>query len=554
MRTALPSAAGLLMLGLFALRADHFARSASQTFDEGAHLVAGVSYWRTGDFRLNPEHPPLLKLLWAVPVALRSDVPFRPDADAWDRRDHWLLADTFLYDGPVRHSELLIAARRVNIALGVGLVALIGWWAYRLWGQTAGLLACALAASDPNLAAFAGLLSMDLGLALFGTAAGYALWEYAGSGGRRWFLLAGVALGLALAAKFSAVVTVAGLGLGAIGYVLAGGTFALPGAVLAASRRQRLAAVPSAFVRLGLVAVAVIVVSYFGVHALDWARGLKQQLVRGDQGDPHFFLDGEITSTGWWRYFPEAVAIKTSSGILLMLLISLVALKGGRRLTRRDVAFLVVPAAVYFLAMTASRIDIGWRVILPAYPALILLAARAITILPNSGVGRMHRWALPVAVVLPPVVAAGPPGHELSYANSLGVGRAQLHRHLGDSNIDWGQGLGYLAAEVRARGNPVIYLSYAGTARPEAYGVRHERLPGWGQLHPPPADRVDPAGRVLVAVSVSNLQGTYLPDPTTYHWLLDREPVSRTDGSIWLWDVTGDGEVIDRLRALAANP
>src|SRR4051812_35123159 len=135
----------VVFLALFVARADHFACTASQTFDEGAHLVAGVSYWRTGDFRLNAEHPPLLKLLWTIPIALRTDVRFEPDADAWEHRDHWRLADKFLYEGPVDHFELLLAARRVNIALGTLLVALMAWWAYRLWGTGAGVLACALA-------------------------------------------------------------------------------------------------------------------------------------------------------------------------------------------------------------------------------------------------------------------------------------------------------------------------------------------------------------------------------------------------------------------------
>jgi hypothetical protein len=138
----------------------------------------------------------------------------------------------------------------------------------------------------------------------------------------------------------------------------------------------------------------------------------------------------------------------------------------------------------------------------------------------------------------------------LSYTNGIVAGRHDLYRYLGDSNVDWGQGLIALKSELGARGDPVIYLSYTGTARPEAYGIRYERLPTWGQFHTPPTDRVDSVGPILVAVSVSNLQGTYLNDPTTYHWLMDREPISRTDGSIWLWDLTGDQEAIGRVRSL----
>ncbi|HEX3148401.1 MAG TPA: phospholipid carrier-dependent glycosyltransferase [Gemmataceae bacterium] len=540
------------LLAFFVARANHFAQTASQTFDEGAHLAAGVSYWHTGDFRLNQEHPPLLKLLWAIPEALRSDVRFEPDANAWEHRDHWRIADAFLYENAVDHFELLLSARRVNIALGALLVALIGWWAYRLWGVGAGVLACALAALDPNLAAFAALLSMDLGLALFATATAYALWEYAGNGSRRWFYFAGLTLGLALASKFPAVLTVSGLGAGAIVFALAGGRFGVPGAPAAPTSVNRVRTVFAAFVRLGLVAAAVVAICYGGIHMLDWAAGLKQQMIRKEH-DPRYFLDGEISSAGWWHYFLEVMWIKTPPATLLLATVSIAGFALGRRLARREVAFLVIPAAVYAIAIAASRIDIGWRVLLPAYPVLILLAARSITLVSPEGLARTLGLAAIVATVMPGVIEVRHLGKEISYANGLGAHRDNLHERLGDSNIDWGQGLKTLKMELAARGDPVIYLSYAGTARPEAYGIRHVRLPGWGRIHTPSAEQIDPSGPIIVAVSVSNLQGTYLQNVALYHWLREREPVSRTDDSIWLFDVTGDAEVRQLLLPLAAT-
>ena len=350
----------------------------------------------------------------------------------------------------------------------------------------------------------------------------------------------------------SAIVLIAGLTAGVIGYVLAGGTMAVPGAPIAGSRGERLLALPGALVRLGLIAIAVVVLCYAGIHALDWARGMKHQVTREVHGDPHFFLNGEISSTGWWNYFLWVLAIKTPAGTLLLTLVSLVAIKAGQRLTSRDVAFLVVPAGVYFLAMTFSRIDIGWRVILPAYPALLLLAARTATLVPATGLSRVIGAVLLAVPTLSAIPDLRHAGQELSYANGLVAGRSDLHEYLGDSNIDWGQGLKALKADLDGRDNFAIYLSYAGTARPEAYGIRYERLPGWGQFHRPPADRVGTTGPVLAAISVSNLQGTYLRDPAMYHWLLDRPPVSRTDGSIWVWDLTGDADAIARLRSHSA--
>jgi hypothetical protein len=546
-------AACAVLLTLFVLRADHFARTASQTFDEGAHLVAGVSYWRTGDFRLNPEHPPLLKLLWVLPLAFRSDVPFQPDPEGWEHRDHWRVSDAFLYEGPADHFELLLAARRVNIALATALIALLAWWSYRLWGRGAGVLACALAAADPNLAAFAGLLSMDLGLALFATAAAYFLWEYVEIDHPACFYLAGLCLGLALAAKFTAVLTVVGLGIGGLFFAAAGGLFTVPKRALPNSSRERVAAAVPALVRLGLVAAVVVLATYTGRHALQWPAGFKQQLVRGEYGDPHFFLDGEVSSTGWWRYFPEVLAIKTPPATVILAGLSVAGFAFGRRFTRRDLAFVLLPPVVFGVAMAGARIDLGWRVILPAYPLLILLAARTATLVPRAGFGQALGAAVLLGMVLWGLTEVRNRGRELSYANGLGATRVNLHDRLGDSNIDWGQGLKALKADLAGRGDPVVYLSYAGTARPEAYGIRHERLPGWGQFHPASADRVDPAGTVFVAVSVCNLQGTYLAAPSLYRWLQERPPVSRTDGSIWLWDVTGDADTLDRLRRLARS-
>ena len=40
----------------------------SETADESEHLAARYSYLKTGDFKLNPEHPPLGKILCALPL------------------------------------------------------------------------------------------------------------------------------------------------------------------------------------------------------------------------------------------------------------------------------------------------------------------------------------------------------------------------------------------------------------------------------------------------------------------------------------------------------
>jgi len=52
----------LLLSGLGILRSAMATRLDSFTLGEAYHIASGVSYVRYGDFRLNPEHPPLVKL------------------------------------------------------------------------------------------------------------------------------------------------------------------------------------------------------------------------------------------------------------------------------------------------------------------------------------------------------------------------------------------------------------------------------------------------------------------------------------------------------------
>ncbi|MGH9692566.1 MAG: hypothetical protein ACRD5Z_00390, partial [Bryobacteraceae bacterium] len=90
----------LLLLALIAFaifRSSLGTRLDSFTLDEPYHIVAGTSYVRTGDFRLNPEHPPLMKL-WlgaSMPPSFKLR-PFRPLNEKIEERD--FTEETVFYD------------------------------------------------------------------------------------------------------------------------------------------------------------------------------------------------------------------------------------------------------------------------------------------------------------------------------------------------------------------------------------------------------------------------------------------------------------------------
>lgn len=62
----------ILLLALMAFLAGGAALSESPTVDEMVHIGAGVSYLQKLDLRMNEEHPPLAKMLAALPLVLRD--------------------------------------------------------------------------------------------------------------------------------------------------------------------------------------------------------------------------------------------------------------------------------------------------------------------------------------------------------------------------------------------------------------------------------------------------------------------------------------------------
>src|SRR5215475_3660090 len=58
----------LALLVLLSLQTIYVVHRESLTFDEANHMFAGYMMGHTGDYGLNPEHPPLVKLLGALPL------------------------------------------------------------------------------------------------------------------------------------------------------------------------------------------------------------------------------------------------------------------------------------------------------------------------------------------------------------------------------------------------------------------------------------------------------------------------------------------------------
>src|ERR1039458_502048 len=109
----------------------------SPTWDEVDHAPAAWTHLWFHDFRLDCENPPLWKYWAALPNARNSlSADFR--SPLWtDQPRHfyleWEWCVRTLFRTPGNDGERFIArSRAMMLVLGVGLGALVGWWAWRI--------------------------------------------------------------------------------------------------------------------------------------------------------------------------------------------------------------------------------------------------------------------------------------------------------------------------------------------------------------------------------------------------------------------------------------
>ena len=525
-----------------------FIRANSQTHDEAVHLTAGYSYLATHEFRLNPEHPPLLKEWAALPIYLRYRLPFRPAANLWEQTpeaEKWGISRDFFYHSAVPYDDLLTLGRLPGLVLGGLLVALVGWWSYRLWGVRAALLGTALAAFEPNLVTNACLITTDLGSALFIVLTMYLLWEYGNSRAPLLLVAAGLTTGLALASKLTGVLLFGMGGLILAAHVLMDNSPLFPPAKEGTG--------PPRGVRLKQAVVVAAVVAVLGAVTIlpfyffqgwgTWLYGFRWQTSKGAFGHPAFFL-GQYSDKGWLALFPRRLPHQDAGpeppphpGLAALV-------PRGTALRLREALFLLLPVGIFLALMIPAKINIGVRYLTPIYPFLFVCASRLATL-------RFRRpWLAPVFLGVPVLLTAASSLHQaphlLAYFNEAIGGPDQGDRYLADTNIDWGQDLERTQGvrRERASGHDLSLVLRHGPAR----GVR-DSLPGASQLRRRrlaaargAAHAADEPRKVL-AVSVTNLQGAYLGEPGPYEFFYHhRTPLAKIGYSIWVYDLTDDAE------------
>ncbi len=500
--------AGTVVLLLVILEAQMMfsVRQNSQTFDESAHIYSGYSYWKTGDFGINPEHPPLEKLVDTLPL-LPTGIKDPPPHPINFRAASVVGGLQLLYGNDA--DALLLRARAMASLFTLACALLVFLAAYEMFGPGAGLIALLLFVFEPNFLANGALVTTDIGASCLVFATVYAFYRYSKKPTLLRLSICCIAAGLALAAKHSTVlllpmfVILAGYEIarrrspeGGITETRAHQSLRLLGALAvitvvsiailwsfygfryaARPGNAQINPTPAAYVASLKFPVEANIIKFFENHHIfpeAYLFGMTDIVMISKTGRPTFLL-GHDYASGQWFYFPTIFAIKSTIGFMLLLALIFAARAIWRSEYRRELVFLTAPPLLWLGVAMTSKLDLGIRHILPMFPFLIVLAgAVAWTLLRQS-----RGWAVVVVALLAFHVVSSLHTYPdyLPYSNEAFGGPSNTYRVVSDANVGWEGGLKTLANYASSHHITQCWLAFDGPNDPAYYHIPCKPLP-----------------------------------------------------------------------------
>ena len=490
-RFHLPIAIAILavMFGLsfFTLKGD------SAVVDEVAHIPAGYSYLKYGDYRLNPEHPPLLKDIATAPLLLLH-LKFPDKIAAWttEPNGQWEAGWNFIYHIGNNADAILLYSRLPILFLGLILGFCIYKFCLKRYGPPTALLALTFYALSPNIIAHDHFVTTDLGIAAFTFFAIWAFLEWLKSPrSPKRIAVATLFFALAELAKFSAVMLVPFfVGLVVIKLISSFGT---PSGKQ--WRKDVLAYVIGLVIIFG--AGGVLVWLFYVPHTTHMTAAVQDKLISASLPNGYYnlygkylaqfnnvsilrpltqyllgvfmvinrvqsgnvtYLLGDVTNQSFLLYFPISFVLKTPIPMLILILTTFGAavvgymrktpLKVWSNFTTYSRDHFTELASVLFIAFYSyisitGNLNLGIRHLFPMMPFIFILVAKKTLDLYHkirkpghktiaaAVLGLLTAWYVVGAFMQYPAY--------LPYINELFGGSAQASRYLSDSNVDWGQ-------------------------------------------------------------------------------------------------------------------
>ena len=537
----------------------------SAIVDEVAHIPAGYSYDAYHDYRLNPEHPPLVKALAAVPLLFIKNLHGFKTISSWTDINQWNAGWDFLYHLGNDPKVILNATRLPMMLLMIAFGLFLFFWAKEKFGRKISLIVLVLFAFYPDILAHGRLVTTDVAAA-FGFAVALYFFDKAFQKNTwRYLIYAGLAFALAQLFKFSAI-------------LLFGVFLILPVIWAMIYRKEENGFWPSLWRRLKqyfwICAISVIVVWIVYIPFV-WKTppAVEHQLIETNlTSDPrtqplrnfehhlegnvvtraldHYLLGGMLVvgrvgggnkvyilghssdkSISW--FFPAAYLLKTPIPIIILVIFSLTMLFVAwpkEKEKKWFLAILLTPILVYWAVTLKGQLNIGIRHLMPTIPFVLMLIGYSLapffTTKPNRYIQIGTYLLLGYLVVS---VMLYYPGF-IGYFNEI-TPKDVRYQRMTDSSLDWGQDLLRLKKYVDDNNIKSIKVDYFGGSVPSFY------IPQAQEWH---AQNGPTSG--WIAVSATFYQSSKLvgrqESKWSYNWLDAYKPVAQIDGSILVFHIT----------------
>ncbi|WP_197526304.1 ArnT family glycosyltransferase [Botrimarina colliarenosi] len=204
----------------------------------------------------------------------------------------------------------------------------------------------------------------------------------------------------------------------------------------------------------------------------DYALGIDLQQRDFEHYGRPFYLAGTWSKTGWFYYYGYALLVKEPASTILLIMLCIADSLGCliRRSAfgfpkNRELILLLPAIVIFFTASLKTGINEHTRYVLPALPFLFIWTGRLTSFIDVSQSGTTSHLSFRSTASSTRVVPAFTLmvlaawlvtsscwifPHSLSFFNEFAGGPLNGANHLLGSNLDWGQDLTYLAAELEA--------------------------------------------------------------------------------------------------------
>lgn len=431
------------------------AHAHNESTDCEYHLKRGLIFLEGVKERLLWNDPPLGEAILALPAYLT----------AGDRLDPYDERRPIIYTHPLGPERLLLMTAAWKALLLVPLPPVIFVWCREVYGAAAAWLAVALVLVEPTFAAHSAYVTLDMPGVLTIVLACWLGWRYLQAPSRGRLVAAALATSVAMLTKHTAIILP--------GVLL---VYAIVEHALARVRhgqsesntlRRRLNDWAAAMV---LALVLIWPLMRFDVskpryatlplsaeYTEDWSfvtdvinplldikmpaglyiGSVVEAISHGREGH-QTYLFGQSSLFAPWYYQFAVATYKVPIGVAVILLLAIASLVWVR--PRAAEWPLLIAAVAWTILIMQSGLGIGFRHFLPAYVFWLMLAARTLAA-PVEGDRRRPAWpiaAVCASLLLAAVHVASWHPNFLSYIN---FPREKEYLAIGDSNLDWGQGL-----------------------------------------------------------------------------------------------------------------